>query len=203
MAAIGTHEPSQASTYAAFAEHHPQAHGLILSLVLELGRQGQCGTLNPAIGYVLRQIGLKTVVVTGELICPDSPIVRKLEAGYHLWVLASDGLAVWHVDAASFFLLDRWHRATLDPDRYDRISMGKEPGPPVPVEPSNFIWGTFASHGIAIAPGSLSAKGRFFDALDKQGKRQAIRDMFRAHRFEDPYELSAGVLNLDGIAPPA
>ena len=190
------------TTYAAFAKRHPDARRLISNVINELGRHGQCGTLNPTIGYVLRQKGLKSVVVTAEITCPDAPIVKQMDTGYHLWLLAADDNAVWHVDAANFFLINQWYKDKLRPDQWDRVARGKEPGPPVPLDPANFIWGQPSSHGITITPGSLSAQLPFFDTLDEVGKRHAVRELFRSHGFHDPYEFPGGVLDIAEVDPP-
>ena len=133
------HAMVEEATYGAFAEKHPDAGKLIWRLVSEIGRHGQCGTLNPAIGYLLRQKGMRSVVITAEITCAESPDLQKIEQGYHLWLLVAKHHLVWHVDVANPFLMNIWYHNHLNPEQYEKVSTGKAPGPLVPITPGNFL----------------------------------------------------------------
>lgn len=186
-------------TYEEFAARHVQGDRLIRSLCSELGRSGQCGTLNPAVSYVLRQRGLLTTMVTARIACPDAPHVKEMEAGYHLWVLASDATSLWHVDAANPFALWSWYSQHLTAEQWDRISRGKENAPNVSLDDLPLIWGFPSTHGIRVDADTLSAKEPFFDALQDVGKRDVVRQMLHTHGFDDPYEFNGAVLPLGRI----
>jgi hypothetical protein len=177
------------------------ADRLIRALCAEIGRHGQCGTLNPALGYCLRQKGMSTIMITGDLRCHGAPI-EHMETGYHLWNLVSDGRTCWHVDAANHFLTSAWYRDHLSPERWNAVARGKETGPPIPIEPGNFVLGSLSSYGVVLEPASVSALAPSFDVLEQVGKKDAVRRLFHEHQFEDPYEFPAGTLDLTGVCVP-
>lgn len=191
----------QMKTYKEFAAQHAQADGLIRSLCSELGRLGKCATLNPAIGYVLRQRGFQTIMVTAQIACAEAPYVQEVEAGDHLWVLASDGSSLWHVDAANLFELWIWYSQNLAADRWERVARGKERAPDVSLEDLPLVWGLPSTQGIRVAPDTLSAKEPFFDYLEELGKRDVVLQMFHTHGFDDPYRFSEGVLQMEETLP--
>jgi hypothetical protein len=188
-------------SYHEFARQLPRANDLVVALIEEIGRQGQCGTLNPAVGYCLRQAGLSTVVVTGDLTCPGAP-VEHMESGYHLWVLVSDGKQCWHVDLANHFLCASWYRDHLSPDRWYRVARGKEEGPPIPLAEDTFVWGRMADRGIKLQVETVTAHDPHFDVLDSIGKRDRVVQLFQEHGFADPYGYDAGVLDLATLHVP-
>ena len=188
--------------YAIFAERYPDADQLIRALCVEVGRiSGECATLNPAIGYVLRQKGLKTIIITAEIACSSAawiqPWVELMDAGDHYWNLVSDSRSFWHLDASNPFQIWKWYNQNLPMDQWPRVAYGKEPGPHVPIETLDFIWGRPSAHGIVITPDTLSMEAPFFDGLEYVGKKNRVRELFRAHGFHDPYEFRAGILDID------
>ena len=188
--------PEPPTTYTAFARCYPDADQLVRSLCVELGRgSGACGTLNPAIGYILRQRGLSTIIVTGDITCPSAPLVQHIDTGYHLWNLVSDGCSSYYLDACNPFQLWKWYNECLPPDQWLRVARGKEPAPYVPVEAVDFIWGQLSSNDIMITPGTLLAETPFFDVLEEVGKKDIVRKLFRSHGFDDPYGFTQGVLD--------
>lgn len=191
-------KPEDLATYAAFMRRYPDADQLIRALCAELVREiGPCATLNPAIGYVLRQRGLRTIIVTGEITCPTAPLIQHIDAKYHLWILASDGISLWHIDAANPFQLCKWYSENLAPDQWSKVARGEEPSPYVPIKTLELIWGKLSSYGITLTPGTLSAEAPFFDVLEKVGKRDIVCELFRSYGFDDPYEFTEGVLNIN------
>lgn len=188
-------------TYAEFCAGQPQAAGLISALCDELGRQDQCATLNPAVGYCLRQVGLGTIIITGEVRCPGAPI-ELMEAGFHLWNLVRDGDACWHVDFANHFLTAGWYRDTLPEQVWYRVARGQEPGPPIPLQPQTMVWGLLRDRGIQLRQDSVCARAPFFDVLSQAGKRDAVRQLFREHGLVDPYDFHDCLLDLRECAVP-
>lgn len=182
-------------TYEGFCGAQPRAAELISALCDELGRHGQCGTLNPAVGYCLRQVGFRTVLITGELRCPGAPI-ELMEAGIHLWNLVRDGDACWHVDFANHFLTAKWYRDALPREVWYRVARGQEPGPAVPLEPGTIVWGLLRERDIELRRDSVSTYAPFFDVLSEAGKRDAVRRLFREHGLVDPYSFHDGLLDL-------
>lgn len=185
-------------TYPEFLTRLPGAARLVLRLASLLGRHGQCGTLNPAIGYALRQKGVRTPMVTGEISRSGDVTI---EAGYHLWVLAADEHCPWHVDAANPFLTRQWYRENLSPELFEAIRRGRSSlAPPIPMAASNLVRGSLEEHGIVLTPGTLRAQDAWWDVLDEQGKRELVRAEFAAHGFRDPHDFAANVL--EPVPPP-
>jgi hypothetical protein len=203
-------EKAEVGTYDAFKQRYPEAHRLIEEVSRELSRDfggsrfGQCATLNPSMGYVLRQLGYQTILVTGEVSCPDAPVLTHMDAGYHLWLLVSDGRSVWHVDAANPFLLNKWQQPRLSPEAFDAFLRGKYEGEPEPLDSTNVLWGEPRDAGITLEAGTLRAFPPFYDVLAKNRKKDTVRALFRAHGFADPYTFSEGILDAGGLGlPPA
>jgi len=120
-----------------------------------------------------------------------------MDAGYHCWNLVSDGQSFWHVDAANPFQHWKWYDENLSPDYLARLKKGEASDFNVPIETLELIWGSFSSYGIIISPGTLSTEAPFFDGLDETGKKDMVRELFRAYGFNDPYEFTEGVLDID------
>jgi hypothetical protein len=162
-------------------------------------RSGQCATLNASLGYVLRQLGYQTILVTGKVSCPDAPFLTHMDAGAHLWLLVSDGRSVWHVDAANPFLMNKWQQSGLSAEAFDAFLRGKYEGEPEPLDSTNVLWGSPPDAGIMLGAGTLQAFPPFYDVLGKIGKRDAVRSLFRTYGLRDPYTFSEGVLDAGGL----
>jgi hypothetical protein len=186
------------ATYAAFARCYPDADQLIRALCTNLGRNGKCAFINPAIGYVLRQKELFTIIVTAGITSQDF----YMDVGNHCWNLVSDGRFFWHVDAANPFQHWKWCGENLSPDYWARLKKGQAPDLNISIDTLEIIWGRFSSYGITISPETLSAENPFFDNLDKVGKKDMVRELFRVYGFEDPYEFTEGVLDITGVNIP-
>jgi len=199
-------EKAEVATYDSFKQTYPEAHHLIEDVSRDLGgtRLGQCATLNASMGYALRQLGFQTILVTGEVSCPDAPGLSHMDAGYHIWLLVSDGRSVWHVDAANPFLIIKWQQRRLSSEAFDAFLRGRYEGEPEPLDSTNVLWGSPGDAGIKLEAGTLRAFPPFYDVLGKIGKRDVVCSLFRAYGFQEPYTFSEGILDAASLnLPPA